>query len=128
MRADRTDFFLIATIALMSVAWTDANAQKGFSRGSAMVARPNNPTPMRAIAAPGADILVVNAEGGYEALSGTSSFGAAEVSGIVALMLQREPTLGADKARDILMATAKDLGPKAAIRCSVPVLPTLTAR
>jgi subtilisin family serine protease len=64
-----------------------------------------------AIAAPGADILVVNAEGGYEALSGTS-FSAAEVSGIVALMLQREPALSPDKARDILMATAKDLGPK----------------
>jgi len=64
-----------------------------------------------AIAAPGADILVVNADGGYEALSGTS-FSAAEVSGIVALMLQREPALSPDKARDILMATAKDLGPK----------------
>jgi len=64
-----------------------------------------------AIAAPGADILVVNGDGGYEALSGTS-FSAAEVSGIVALMLQREPDLSPDKARDILMATAKDLGPK----------------
>ncbi len=64
-----------------------------------------------AIAAPGADVLVVNADGGYEALSGTS-FSAAEVSGIVALMLQREPTLSPDKARDILMTTARDLGPK----------------
>src|SRR5579862_3134404 len=47
MRAHRTAFLLIATVALMSTAWTGAKAQKGFSRGSAIVARPNNPTPMR---------------------------------------------------------------------------------
>jgi len=47
MRAHRTAFLLIATVALVSAAWTGAKAQKGFSRGSAVVARPNNPTPMR---------------------------------------------------------------------------------
>jgi subtilisin family serine protease len=36
---------------------------------------------------------------------------AAEVSGIVALMLQREPTLNPDNVRHILLTTAKDLGP-----------------
>jgi len=64
-----------------------------------------------AIAAPGARILVVIPDGSYEVSSGTS-YSAATVSGIVALMLQREPTLTPDNAREILMATAKDLGPK----------------
>jgi subtilisin family serine protease len=64
-----------------------------------------------AIAAPGDQILVALPAGGYEMSSGTS-FAAAEVSGIVALMLQREPGLTPGKARAILMATAKDLGAK----------------
>ena len=43
-------------------------------------------------------------------MSGTS-YSAAEVSGIVALMLQRKPNLTPDQVRTILRATAKDLGP-----------------
>ena len=34
------------------------------------------------------------------------------MSGIAALMLQREPRLGPDRLRDVLMETAKDLGPR----------------
>jgi hypothetical protein len=64
-----------------------------------------------AIAAPGAQILVAIPDGGYEVASGTS-YAAAEISGIAALMLQRKPDLGVDKLRAILLATAKDLGPK----------------
>jgi subtilisin family serine protease len=64
-----------------------------------------------AVAAPGAQILVAIPDGGYEVASGTS-YSAAEVSGIVALMLERNRDLTPDKARDILLATAKDLGPK----------------
>jgi subtilisin family serine protease len=64
-----------------------------------------------AIAAPGAQILVAIPDGGYEVASGTS-YSAAEVSGIVALMLERNGDLTPDKVRDILLATAKDLGPK----------------
>ena len=64
-----------------------------------------------AVAAPGAQILVAIPEGGYEVSSGTS-YSAAEVSGIVALMLERKSDLKPDKVRDILLATAKDLGPK----------------
>ena len=37
---------------------------------------------------------------------------AAEVSGIVALMLERQPALGHDGVRKVLAATAHDLGPK----------------
>ena len=64
-----------------------------------------------AVAAPGAQILVAIPDGGYEVSSGTS-YSAAEVSGIVALMLERKGGLTPDKVRDILLATAKDLGPK----------------
>jgi subtilisin family serine protease len=64
-----------------------------------------------AVAAPGAKILVANPDGAYEVSSGTSYSGA-EVSGIVALMLERKGDLTPDNVRDILMVTAKDLGAK----------------
>ena len=64
-----------------------------------------------AIAAPGEQILVAIPDGGYEVSSGTS-YSAAEISGIVALMLERRHDLAPDKVRDLLLATAKDLGPK----------------
>ncbi|HLA20515.1 MAG TPA: S8 family serine peptidase [Pseudolabrys sp.] len=64
-----------------------------------------------ALAAPGAQILVAIPDGGYEVASGTS-YSAAEVSGIVALMLERKGDLTPGKVRAILLATAKDLGPK----------------
>jgi len=71
----------------------------------------SNRGPYIAIAAPGAQILVAAPDSSYEVSSGTS-YSAAEVSGIVALMLQRKPDLTPDKVRNILQATAKDLGPK----------------
>jgi subtilisin family serine protease len=64
-----------------------------------------------AISAPGAQIMVAVPDSGYEVSSGTS-YSAAEVSGIVALMLQRKADLTPDHVRAILRATAKDLGPK----------------
>jgi subtilisin family serine protease len=64
-----------------------------------------------ALAAPGTQILVAIPDNGYEMRSGTS-YSAAEVSGIVALMLQRKPGLTPDQMRSILRATARDLGPK----------------
>lgn len=62
-----------------------------------------------AIAAPGAQIMVAIPDGGYEMSSGTSH-AAAEVSGIIALMLERKPGLTPDQARGVLLATAKDIG------------------
>ena len=50
-------------------------------------------------------------DGGYEVASGTS-FSAAEIGGIVALILERNDGLTPVKVRAILQATAKDLGPK----------------
>jgi subtilisin family serine protease len=64
-----------------------------------------------AVAAPGVQLLVAIPDGGYELSSGTS-YSAAEVSGIVALMLERNGKLTQEKVRSILLATAKDLGPK----------------
>jgi subtilisin family serine protease len=64
-----------------------------------------------AVAAPGVDILLPAPERGYQVTTGTS-FAAAEVSGIVALMLERRPDLGHDGVRKALATTARDLGPK----------------
>jgi len=64
-----------------------------------------------AVAAPGVDILIAVPNGGYELSTGTS-YSAAEVSGIAALMLQRNGDLTPDMVRDTLLATAKDLGKK----------------
>jgi subtilase family protein len=64
-----------------------------------------------AVAAPGVDLLLPAPEVGYQMTTGTS-FAAAEVSGIVALMLERKPDLSPDSVRKALTSTARDLGPK----------------
>jgi subtilisin family serine protease len=63
-----------------------------------------------AVAAPGVNVLVATPDGGYELTSGTS-VAAAEVSGVVALMLERNRTLDPGEVRRLLTATARDLGP-----------------
>ncbi len=63
------------------------------------------------VAAPGVQLLVAIPDGGYEMSSGTS-FSAAEISGIVALMLERNASLTPARVKAILRSTAKDLGPK----------------
>jgi hypothetical protein len=64
-----------------------------------------------AVAAPGVDLLLPAPEAGYQVTTGTS-FAAAEVSGIVALLLERKSGLGHDGVCKALTATAHDLGPK----------------
>jgi hypothetical protein len=62
-----------------------------------------------ALAAPGADIFLPAPDLKYQMASGTS-FSAAYVSGIAALMLERNPALKSDQLRAMLMKTARDLG------------------
>ncbi len=88
--------------SVIAVTATDADDKlfEGANRGSHI-----------AVAAPGVDILLPAPEAGYQVTTGTS-FAAAEVSGIAALMLERRPELGQDEVRKALIATARDLGPK----------------
>jgi hypothetical protein len=87
---------------VIAVTATDANDQifAEANRGSYI-----------AVSAPGVDILVAAPGDGYQVSSGTS-FAAAYVSGVIALILERRPKLLPDAARRIVLATAKDLGPK----------------
>ncbi len=62
-----------------------------------------------AVAAPGVDIFLPAPDNKYQMTSGTS-FSAAYVSGLAALMIERNPQLRPDEIRSILMTTARDLG------------------
>src|SRR6266436_1480850 len=62
-----------------------------------------------AVAAPGVDIFLPAPNEKYQMTSGTS-FSAAYVSGLAALLLERNPALKPDEVRAILMKTARDLG------------------
>ena len=68
-----------------------------------------------AVAAPGVDILALAPEAAYAMSSGTS-LAAAHVSGIIALMLERKPTLTIETVRAILSSTARDPDRTAAAR------------
>jgi subtilisin family serine protease len=64
-----------------------------------------------AVAAPGVDVLVPAPDGTYQLTTGTS-VAAAEVSGVAALLIERNPSLTPKDVRAILMRTARGLGPK----------------
>jgi len=87
---------------VIAVSATDAN-DKMF--------KASNIGPHIAVTAPGVDILLPAPGNEYQLTSGTS-FSAAYVSGVAALVLQRAPGLTPDAIRDILVSTAKDLGPR----------------
>ena len=63
-----------------------------------------------ALSAPGVEIFLPAPDEKYQMISGTS-FSAAYISGLAALMLERNPALKPDEVRAILMKTARDLGP-----------------
>ena len=63
-----------------------------------------------AISAPGVEIFLPAPDEKYQMTSGTS-FSAAYISGLAALMLELNPALKPDEVRAILMKTARDLGP-----------------
>jgi hypothetical protein len=62
-----------------------------------------------AVAAPGVDIFLPAPDGKYQMTSGTS-FSAAYVSGLAALILERNPSLKPADVRAILTTSARDLG------------------
>ncbi len=64
-----------------------------------------------ALAAPGVDLLLPSPDEKYQVASGTS-FAAAYVSGLAALIVERNPGVAPDVVRRILTDTARDLGPK----------------
>jgi Subtilase family len=64
-----------------------------------------------AVAAPGVDVLVPAPDSTYQLTTGTS-VAAAEVSGVAALLIERNPALTTAQVRKILMDTATHLGPK----------------
>jgi subtilisin family serine protease len=64
-----------------------------------------------AVAAPGVDILAPAPSDTYQNMTGTS-VAAAQVSGIVALLLEAKPGLTPQAVRKALLSTARDLGPK----------------
>jgi subtilisin family serine protease len=70
----------------------------------------SNRGPHVALAAPGTDIFLPAPDQKYQMTSGTS-FSAAYVSGIAALVLERNPSLKPNEVRAILTSTARDLGP-----------------
>lgn len=63
-----------------------------------------------AVAAPGVDIMVAAPSGAYATTTGTS-VAAAHVSGLAALLLERDPGMTPDAIRAVLEKTARDLGP-----------------
>jgi subtilisin family serine protease len=62
-----------------------------------------------AVAAPGVDIFLPAPDQKYQMTSGTS-FSAAYISSVAALMLERNPALKRDELRATLLKTARDLG------------------
>jgi filamentous hemagglutinin family protein len=64
-----------------------------------------------AVSAPGVDILVPAPDNTYQMTTGTS-VASAEVSGLVALLLERNPTLGPEDVRKILISSARRLSAK----------------
>jgi hypothetical protein len=86
------------------IAVTATNADDGLFSGAN---RGNYIT----VAAPGVDVLAPAPESAYQFTTGTS-VAAAEVSGVVALLLERNPSLTPAEVRKILRDTAKRLSGK----------------
>jgi subtilisin family serine protease len=68
-----------------------------------------------AVAAPGVDILAPSVGGTYQFTTGTS-VASAEVSGVAAMLIERNPSLTPADVRRILTRTAKSLGPRGSER------------
>jgi subtilisin family serine protease len=63
------------------------------------------------VAAPGVDMLVPSIKKGYRYSSGTS-LAAAQISGLIALLLEKNPDATSEAIVDAIKNSARDLGPK----------------
>lgn len=98
--ANSPPLFPAANPHVIAVTSTDRNDQlPAFANRGAYVA----------VAAPGVDLTLLAPNDQLQRLSGTS-FSAAYVTGIVALMLERKPDLSPDALRRALIASAHHLG------------------
>ena len=86
---------------VIAVTATDAN-DKLFAQA--------NRGPQVALAAPGVDILEPAPNAGYQLTTGTS-VAAAHVSGVAALLIERDPTIDVATVQEILTSSARTLGP-----------------
>jgi filamentous hemagglutinin family protein len=86
------------------IAVTATDSRDGVFRGA-------NQGTQLSVAAPGVDVLAPAPDEAYQMSTGTS-IATAHVSGVVALMLERDPSLTPADVRKILEATATDLGTK----------------
>ncbi|MGV6871424.1 S8 family peptidase [Pseudochelatococcus sp. B33] len=66
--------------------------------------------PHVALAAPGVELLAPTVDKGYQMVSGTS-MASAHIAGVAALVLQVNPDLTPEALRELLLATARDIGP-----------------
>jgi subtilisin family serine protease len=73
-------------------------------------APPPGKHPAPALAAPGVDVLSTAPHGAYDFFTG-SSFAAAQVSGVVALLLEQRPDLKPQEILELLESTARPVGP-----------------
>lgn len=90
-------------------AFDDVIAVTATDSGDTLYASANHGSYI-AVAAPGVDVIAPALFEAYQMNSGTS-FAAAHVSGVIALMLEKDPKLSNQEIRDALQSSAKDLGP-----------------
>lgn len=81
---------------------------------------------IRALGAPGIDVLSLAPPDGYDYYSG-SSMAAAQVSGVVALLLERSPKQSVAQIHDLLARTARPSGTNADARPEVDACAALAA-
>jgi Subtilase family len=87
--------------SVIAVTATDAN-DKLFAQA--------NRGPQVALSAPGVDILEPAPNAGYQLTTGTS-VAAAHVSGVAALLIERDPSIDVATVQEILTSSAQTLGP-----------------
>ncbi len=101
----------IARNIVVVAAWADGRSNAPFPAalpGVIAVGSDGAPADAARLRAPGHDVLTLVPPDGYDYLSG-SSIAAAHVSGIVALLLERDPALRGSEIRALLVRTSRSV-------------------